>query len=154
MKRKIRLKSIKDQHTVEFVDGGLTKDGDATSQRQALDRVLRKRVDVVVDGKSHKLPVFLIEHVGQWSLVGSERIPDSDEAIAFEQDVINREHPEHMLAVWNKAREQFVGKSIEARRQAEAQLEQQIGGDVAKGIKTMVEALAKQTAQSKAVVRG
>lgn len=153
MKRTIKLKSIKDSHTVEFVDGGVTKEGEATSQRQALDRVLRKRVDVVVDGKQHKLPVFLIESVGQWRLAPGEAPPASDEAMAFEQDVINREHPDHMLATWHKAREQFVAKSIEARRQAEAQLEKQLGGDVAKGIQSMVEALAKQT-QGKAVARG
>ena len=154
VKRTIKLKSIKDSHTVEFTDGGVTKEGEPTSQRQALDRVRRKRVDVVVDGKPYKLPVFLIESVGQWRLADKERVPDSDDALAFEADVINREHPEHMLATWHKAREQFLAKSIEARRQAEAQMEQQLGGDVAKGIKSMVEALAKQTAQNKAVARG
>lgn len=152
MKRTIKLKSIKDSHSVEFVDGGVTKEGEPTSQRQALDRVLRKRVDVVVDGKPHKLPIFLIESVGSWRFAPGEAPPASDEAMAFEQDVIQREHPEHMLTTWNKAREQFIGKSIEARRQAEAQLEKQLGGDVAKGIQSMVEALAKQ--QTKAVARG
>lgn len=151
MKRTIKLKSIKDSHTVEFTDGGTTKEGEATSQRQALDRVLRKRVDVVVDGKPYKLPIFLIESVGSWRFAPGEAPPASDEALAFEQDVIQREHPDHMLSTWNKARDQFLAKSVEARRQAEAQMEKQLGGDVAKGIQSMVEALAKQ---QKAVARG
>jgi len=144
VKRTIKLKSIKDSHSVEFVDGGVTKEGEATSQRQALDRVLRKRVDVVVDGKTVKLPIFLIESVGAWSMRPGEVPPASDEALAFEQDVIQREHPEHLLTTWNKARDQFLAKSIEARRQAEVQMEQQLGGDVAKGIQSMVKALAAQ----------
>ena len=141
MKRTIRLKSIKDSHTVDFVDGGVTKEGEPTSQRQALDRVLRKRV--TVDGSP--LPIFLVEHVGPWRLASNESEPASDEALAFEQDVIRREHPEHMMAKWQKARDGFLAKSVEAKRQAEAQMEAQMGGEVAKGIQSMVKALSQQT---------
>lgn len=147
MKRTIKLKSIKDSHTVDFTDGGVTKEGEATSQRQALDRVLRKRV--AVDGA--QLPVFLVESVGPWRLAAGEVEPASDEALAFEQDVIRREHPEHLLTKWAKARDGFIAKSVEARRQAEAQMEQQMGGEVAKGIQSMVKALSQQT---KGVARG
>jgi hypothetical protein len=150
VKRTIRLKSIKDSHTVDFADGGITKDGEPTSQRQALARVMSKRVPVVVDGKETQLPVFLIEHVGEWRFAFGEVAPASDEALAFEADVIQREHPEHLLARWHKARDGFLAKSIEARRQAEAQMEQQMGGEVAKSIQAMVKSVATST---KAVAR-
>ncbi len=152
MKRIIKLRCIKDPHIVEFVDGGVTKEGEPTSQRQALARVLSKRIPVVVDGKESQLPVFLIEHVGDWRFAPNESAPSSDDALAFEADVIQREHPEHMLAKWAKARDGFIAKSIEARRQAEVQLEQQMGGEVAKSIQAMVKSVASSTS-TKAVAR-
>ncbi len=153
MKRTIKLKCIKDPHIVEFVDGGVTKEGEPTSQRQALARVMSKRVPVVIDGKETQLPVFLVEHVGEWTLRPGESVPASDDALAFEADVIQREHPEHMLARWAKARDNFIAKSIEARRQAEVQMEQQMGGEVAKSIQAMVKSVASSTS-TKAVARG
>lgn len=142
MKRTIKLKSIKDPHIVDFVDGGITKEGEPTSQRQALARVLSKRVDV--DGKP--LPVFLVHEVGAWTLGPTERMPDGDEWQRFEEDVIRREHPEHLLKRWQDAHAKFVGDSAARRRQAEAQLEQQTGAEVAKGIQNMVKALQQQSA--------
>lgn len=141
MKRTIRLKSIKDPHIVEFIDGGVTKEGDPTSQRQALTRYLQKRI--AVDGK--QMPVFLVEHVGAWRLAPGEVLPTGDEFTSYDEDTVRREHPEHMLAAWAKARDVFIGKSIEARRQAEAQMEQQMGGEVAKSIQAMVKSVANQT---------
>lgn len=141
VKRKISLKSIKDPHVVEFVDGGVTKEGEPTSQRQALTRYLQKRI--AVDGK--QMPVFLVEHVGEWKLAPGEVLPTGDEFVAFDEDVIKREHPEHMLASWQKARDGFIAKSVEVRRQAEAQMEAQMGGEVAKSIQAMVKSVASQT---------
>lgn len=140
MKRTIKLRSIKDVHVVDFVDAGITRDGEPTGQRQALARVLGKRIDV--DGKP--LPVFLVAEVGAWELRPTERMPDGDEWQRFEEDVIRREHPEHLLKRWEAAREKFIGASVERRRQAEAQLEQQTGAEVAKGIQSMVKALSQQ----------
>ena len=151
MKRTIKLKCIKDPHIVEFVDGGVTKEGEPTSQRQALARVMSKRVPVVVDGKETQLPVFLVEHVGDWRFAPGEVAPASDDALAFEADVIQREHPDHMLAKWSKARDGFLAKSIEARRQAEVQMEQQMGGEVARSIQAMVKSVASSS--TKAVAR-
>ena len=146
MKRIIKMKCIKDSHIVEFVDGGVTKEGDPTSQRQALTRYLQKRI--AVDGK--QMPVFLVEHVGEWRLAPGEVLPTGDEFSSYDEDTIRREHPEHMLAGWAKARDAFISKSIEARRQAEVQMEQQMGGEVAKSIQAMVKSVASQT---KAVAR-
>lgn len=140
MKRTIKLRSIKDPHIVDFVDAGIARDGEPTGQRQALARVLGKRVEV--DGKM--LPVFLVAEVGAWEMRPGERMPDGDEWQRFEEDVIRREHPEHLLKRWEAAREKFLGASIERRRQAEVQLEQQTGAEVAKGIQSMVKALAQQ----------
>ena len=86
MKRTIKLRCIKDPHIVEFVDGGVTKEGEPTSQRQALARVMSKRVPVVVDGKETQLPVFLIEHIGDWRFAPGEVAPASDDALAFEAE--------------------------------------------------------------------
>jgi hypothetical protein len=141
VKRKIRLKSIKDPHIVEFVDGGVTKEGEPTSQRQALTRYLQKRV--AVDGK--QMPVFLVEGIGEWKLAPGEVLPTGDDFVAFDEDVIKREHPEHMLAAWNKARDGFIAKSVEAKRAAEVQMEQQMGGEVAKSIQAMVKSVAAST---------
>ena len=146
MKRIIKMKCIKDSHIVEFVDGGVTKEGDPTSQRQALTRYLQKRI--AVDGK--QMPVFLVEHVGEWRLAPGEVLPTGDEFTSYDEDTIRREHPEHMLAGWAKTRDGFIAKSIEARRQAEVQMEQQMGGEVAKSIQAMVKSVANQT---KAVAR-
>lgn len=138
MKRTIKLRCIKDPHIVEFPDGGVTREGEATSQRQALSRVLSKRIDV--DGK--QMPVFLIEHVGDWKFAPGEVMPSGDEFASFEEDVIKREHPEHMIKKWNEARANFIGKSIESRRQAEAQMEKTQSADVAATITQMVRAVS------------
>lgn len=140
MKRIIKLRSIKDPHIVDFVDAGITRDGEPTGQRQALTRVLGKRVEV--DGKM--LPVFLVHEVGAWEMRPTERVPEGDDWQRFEEDVIRREHPEHLLKKWESARDKFLSASVERRRQAEAQLEQQTGAEVAKGIQSMVKALAQQ----------
>lgn len=145
MKRTIKLKSIKDPHVVEFVDGGVDREGEPTGQRQALTRVLSKRVPAVVDGKEHALPVFLVVEVGEWRLAPSERLPNSDEFVAYDQDVVRREHPERLLAVWEKARAQFIGASTERRRYAEQQAEQAQSADVAKVISQMVRNISAQT---------
>lgn len=144
MKRTIKLRCIKDPHLVDFIDSGITRDGEPTSQRQALARVLGKRVEV--DGKM--LPIFLVAEVGAWEMRPGERMPEGDEWQRFEEDTIRREHPEHLIKRWEAAREKFIGASIERRRQAEAQLEQQTGGEVAKGIQAMVKALAQQASSS------
>jgi len=140
VKRIIKLRSIKDPHVVDFVDAGITREGEPTGQRQALARVLGKRIEV--DGKM--LPVFLVESVGAWEMRPSERMPEGDEWQRFEEDVVRREHPEHLLKKWETAREKFIGASTDRRRQAEVQLEQQTGAEVAKGIQSMVKALAQQ----------
>ena len=141
MKRTIRLKSIKDPHIVEFVDGGVTKEGEPTSQRQALTRYLQKRI--AVNGK--QMPVFLVDHVGEWKMAPGEQLPTGDEFASYDEDTVRREHPEHMLAAWAKARDGFIAKSVESKRQAEAQMEQQMGGEVAKSIQAMVKAVSSQT---------
>jgi hypothetical protein len=141
VKRIIKLKSIKDPHVVEFVDAGVTKEGEPTSQRQALTRYLQKRI--AVDGK--QMPVFLVEHVGEWKMAPGEVLPTGDEFVSYDEDTIRREHPEHMLAAWRKARDGFIAKSVEARRAAEVQMEQQMGGEVAKSIQAMVKSVASST---------
>lgn len=146
MKRTIRLKSIKDTHLVDFVDGGIDREGEPTSQRQALTRVLGKRVTTTVDGKEHILPVFLVVEVGEWRLAHNERLPMGDEFIAYDQDVVRREHPERLLSVWEKARAQFLATSSERRRYAEQQAEQAQSADVAKVISQMVRTISTQTA--------
>ena len=146
MKRTIRLKSIKDTHVVDFVDGGIDREGEPTSQRQALTRVLGKRVTTTVDGKEHILPVFLVVDVGDWRLAPGERMPGGDEFVAFDQDVVRREHPERMLSTWEKARAQFLATSSERRRYAEQQAEQAQSADVAKVISQMVRTISTQTA--------
>lgn len=146
MKRTIKLKSIKDTNVVEFVDGGIDREGEPTSQRQALTRVLGKRVPVTLDGKEYQLPVYLIVDVGEWRFANSERMPQSDDFLSYEQDVIRREHPEHLLAKWEKARAQFIAASTERRRYAEQQAEQAQSADVAKVISQMVRTVSAQTA--------
>jgi hypothetical protein len=145
VKRNIKLISIKDVNVIDFVDGGVDREGEPTSQRQALTRILGKRVSAVVDGKEHTLPVFLISDVGDWRLAPSERLPNGDEFLAYEQDVIRREHPERMLATWKKAQAQFISQSTERRRYAEQQAEQAQSADVAKVISQMVRSVSQQT---------
>lgn len=140
MKRTIKLRCIKDQHLVDFVDSGITRDGEPTGQRQALTRILGKRVEV--DGKL--LPIFLVAEVGAWEMRPGERMPEGDEWQRYEEDVIRREHPEHLIKRWEAAHDRFVSASIERRRQAEIQVEQQTGAEVAKGIQSMVKALSQQ----------
>lgn len=154
MKRTIRLASIKDPNVVEFVDGGIDREGEPTSQRQALTRVLSKRTTTVVDGKEHTLPIFLIESVGDWRLGPTERLPQGEEFSAYEQDVIRREHPERMLAVWRKAQAQYISQSTERRRYAEQQAEQANSADVAKVISQMVRTVSQQTTSTQQPRKG
>lgn len=148
MRRAILLKSVKDPHIVEFGDHGIDRDGNPTGNRQALMRALSKRVTATVDGKEHILPVFLVDKVGPWleptgKRVDESRIPDSDDWRSFEDDVINREHSEEMLARWNKARAQFIAESVEAKRIADAQMEQLQSSDIAKSIQSLVRNVAQ-----------
>lgn len=145
MKRNIKLISIKDANVIDFVDGGVDREGEPTGQRQALTRILGKRVAAVVDGKEHVLPIFLVHEVGEWRLAERERLPNGDEFLAYESDVIRREHPERMLAVWKKAQAQFINSSTERRRYAEQQAEQAQSADVAKVISQMVRSVSQQT---------
>lgn len=149
MKRKIRLKSIKDNNVVEFTDGGVDREGEPTSQRQALTRILGKRVSVTVDGKELSLPIFLVVDVGDWWLAPGERLPGGDEFVAYDQDYVRREHTEKMLATWEKARAQFLAASTERRRYAEMQAEQAQSSDVAKIISQMVRTISTQQNQPK-----
>lgn len=145
MKRTIKLKCIKDPNIVEFVDGGVDREGEPTGQRQALARVLGKRTTAIVDGKEGTFPVFLVESIGQWSLSPSEQMPTGDAFLSFEEDVVRREHPEHMLERWSKAQAAFIAESIEARRQAEKRLEQEQSADLAKTMRDMMRGYAAQT---------
>lgn len=149
MKRTIKLKSIKDPHLVEFVDGGVDREGEPTGQRQALARVLGKRVPVVVDGKESNFPIFLIDSVGEWRLSPGEQMPQGDAFVSFEDDVIKREHPEHMLERWSKAQAAFIAESIDARRQAEKRLENEQSADLAKTMRDMMRGYAQASAPAK-----
>lgn len=150
MKRTIKLQSIKDPHIVEFFDGGVDREGNPSSQRQALMRVLSKRVTATVDGKESVFPIFLVDAVGEWSKQPGEAIPDSDEWRAFEDDVIRREHPETMMTRWRKAQSQFVAESVEAKRVADAQMEHIQSADIAKSIQGLVRNVAQNTSARKA----
>ena len=90
------------------------------------------------------MPVFLVEHVSEWTMAPGEQMPTGDDFASFEEDVIKREHPEHMLKKWEDARAAFISKSVESKRQAEAQLESSQAGDVAKTITQMVRAVSSQ----------
>lgn len=149
MKRTIRLKCIKDPHIVEFVDGGVDREGEPTGQRQALARVLGKRVAATVDGKESNFPIFLIDSVGEWKLSPGEQMPQGDAFVSFEDDVIRREHPEHMLERWAKAQAAFIAESAEARRQAEKRLEIEQSADLAKTMRDMMRGYAAQNAPKK-----
>lgn len=149
MKRTIRLKCIKDPHVVEFVDGGVDREGEPTGQRQALARVLGKRIAATVDGKESNFPIFLIESVGEWRLSPGEQMPQGDAFTSFEDDVIRREHPEHMLERWSKAQAAFIAESVDARRQAEKRLEIEQSADLAKTMREMMRGYAQQTAPKK-----
>ena len=155
MRRTIKLKCVKDPHVVEFNDYGIDKEGNPTSNRQALMRALQKRITVDVDGKEQVLPIFLVESVGQWfdvfnKPVAPSSIPDGDEWRAFEDDVINREHSEEMLARWKKAQAKFIAESVEAKRLADQQLEQLQSSDIARSIQGLVRNVASTTAPRKA----
>lgn len=149
MKRTIKLKCIKDPHIVEFVDGGVDREGEPTGQRQALARVLGKRTTAIVDGKEGTFPVFLIESIGEWKMAPGEVMPTGDAFMSFEEDVIRREHPEHMLERWSKAQAAFIAESIDARRQAEKRLENEQSADLAKTMRDMMRGYAAQSAPAK-----
>lgn len=149
MKRTIKLKSIKDANVVEFIDGGVDKEGEPTSQRQALARVLSKRIAATIDGKETNFPVFLIESVSDWKLAPGEQMPNGDSFVSFEDDVIRREHPEHLLERWSKAQAQFIAESVETRRQAEKRLEHEQSADLAKTMREMMRGYANSSGSAK-----
>lgn len=155
MRRAILLKSVKDPHIVEFGDHGIDRDGNPTGNRQALMRALSKRVTTIVDGKEHILPIFLVEKVGPWldpfgKRMDESKIPDTDDWRSFEDDVINREHSEEMLARWKKAQAQFIAESVEAKRAADAQMEQLQSSDIAKSIQSLVRNVAQNPRKANA----
>lgn len=149
MLRIIKLKCIKDDHIVEFKDTGVDREGQPTGQRQAIARALSKRIPVVDGGKESNFPIFLVHEVGEWSLGPNERLPNGDEFLAFEDDVVRREHPEHMIEQWTKAQAKFIAESIESRRQAERRLESEQSADLAKTMREMMRAYGANAAPSK-----
>lgn len=155
MRRAVTLKCIKDPNEYDFGDHGIDKEGIPTGNRQALIRALSKRLTVAIDGKDHVLPIFLVARVGQWldpfgKPVSPSSIPDGDEWRSFEDDVINREHSEEMLARWAKAQSRFIAESVEAKRFADAQLEQLQSQDIAKSIQGLVRNVAQTTSSKRA----
>lgn len=144
MKRSVFLISIKDPHVVRFTDGGVDREGQPTSQRQALMRVLSKRVNV--DGR--ELPIFrLAKEPTPWVLAPTERLPESEEFQAFDDEKLyeyadGERKLRGPFPAWTKARDAFLAKSIERQREAEAQVETAILGDVGKGISQLVKAAA------------
>lgn len=149
MKRTIRLKCIKDPHIVDFVDAGIDREGNPSSQRQALTRVLSKRTTATIDGKEHTFPIFLVHDVGQWTLAAGEQIPGGDDWQSFEDDVIRREHSEEMLARWSKAQAKFIAESVDAAKQAAAQLEQSQSQDLARTMQAMMRGMTQQPMKPK-----
>lgn len=155
MRRVVTLKCINDPNKYDFGDHGIDKEGIPTGNRQALMRALQKRTTVNLDGKEHVLPIFLVDNVGPWldpflKPVAPSSIPDGDEWRAFEDDVINREHSEEMLARWKKAQAKFIAESVEAKRLADQQLEQLQSSDIARSIQGLVRNVASTTAPRKA----
>lgn len=149
MKRTIKLKCIKDPHIVEFVDGGVDREGEPTGQRQALSRVLQKRITAIVDGKEATFPIFLIDSVTEWRMSPGETMPQGEAFAVFEEDVIRREHPEHMIERWSKAQAAFIAESIDARRQAEKRLEIEQSADLARTMRDMMRGYAQGTPAKK-----
>lgn len=149
VKRIVKLKCIKDPHIVEFFDAGVDREGNPTGQRQALTRALGKRTTALVDGKEMVLPTFLVVEVGEWSLYPGEKIPADESFLEYDSDVVKREHPDHMLAKWNKAQEKFIAKSVESRRQAERMVEDQQAADLARTMRDMVKAHAQANSGKK-----
>ncbi len=143
----ILLKSVKDPHIVEFGDHGIDRDGNPTGNRQALMRALSKRVTATVDGKEHILPIFLVEKVGPWldpfgKRMDESKIPDTDDWRSFEDDVINREHSEEMLARWKKA--QCRAKSAKGGRMSDKDVPQRVVEKMTEQIKKSSNLSAEQ----------
>jgi len=144
VKRKIPLLSVKDRHVVEIVDGGVDREGYPTGQRQALERILSKTVEV--DGK--RLPIFrLAGEPTPWTFARDERMPGADEMEAWDERWIYESRDGERVIkgaypAWSKARDRFLANSDEMRRQAEAQVEAAILGDVGKGLSQLVKAAA------------
>lgn len=167
MRRILKFRSIKDNSVQRFVDDGIDRYGEETGNRQNLRHAISKRVSAVVDGVSYdgiekpQLPLFLLDTdatykkqiingkeqkaPGEWIMNDRERLPDD---VQFEE-LLHKELSEKQLEVWEKARAQFLAVSVEARKQAAAEVEKRNSSDVAQVISQMVKSVAAQTGGKK-----
>lgn len=154
MRRIIKLVSIKDEHVYDFVDTGYDRDGNTTSQRASIMRVLSKRVG---DTKG-ALPVFRVVEVGPW-LQG----PEGREVAVADGAVPNPEWDEQWLyqdgetgremrgptTIWKKAQAANLEINRRRRDDAEAAVNNRIAADIGAGITDLARRMGPQKQEAK-----
>jgi hypothetical protein len=148
VRRKLEILSIKDANVVEFTDNHLTKEGEENSLRAMCRRMLGKRIE----HKGQRLPVFIVKSVSPWALSPKEVAPEPDE---FDEILERQSLPDDdMRKKWFAVRDENIAKSKARQDEATAQIEKQLGGEVAKSIQQMVKSVASQTTVAKGGPRG
>lgn len=148
MRRIIKLASIKDEHVYDFVDTGYDRDGNTTSQRSSIMRVLSKRVSDLKGA----LPVFRVVDVGPW-MQGPEgretRVPDAavpnpewDDQWLY-QDGQNGRELRGPTPSWKKAQAENIERNRVRRDEAEAAVNQRIAADIGAGVADLARRLGK-----------
>lgn len=145
MKRKVELESVNDNHIVDFWEQGITRDGIPTSNRQALKRVLGKRIPNCLgvkdeDGEIAMIPIFIVRSIGKWIYEVNERPepPRTQEALEFDNTlkIQNDKNPE--IDLWKKHKAEMLKKREQRAAYANMQLEQAIAADIVDSLKQLV----------------
>jgi len=139
MRRIIKLVSIKDENVYDFVDTGYDREGNTTSQRASLQRVLSKRVG---DEKG-ALPIFRVVDVGPWMggpegrekrvADGAAPNPEWDDQWLYQESENGREMRGPTPA-WRKAQAANVARNKARADEAEQAVNQRIAADIGAGV--------------------
>lgn len=159
MRRIVKLASIKDDHVYDFIDTGYDREGNTTSQRASLMRVLSKRVG---DEKG-ALPVFRVVDVAPW-MEGPEgrekRVPDGAVPNPEWDDQWLYQDGEHGRELrgptpsWKKAQAANIERNRARREEAEAAINRRIAADIGEGVADLARRLGKDAPAKQEARRG
>lgn len=147
MQRVIKVESLKDGQQYEFIDNGVTRDGDDSTRRQELMRHMRKRVRV--DGLD-EVPLFRVLEIGPWKVAQGESQPVVTERMFDFERVLNiaKIESKEQLAIWKQHQSVLIEQSRQRKLQVEQQAERMQGVHLAQAMSQLAE-----TINSKAVVK-
>lgn len=133
--RVIRVRSITDENTYDFVDGGINKSGEPTQSRLRTERALKKRV-LVLGSDTESLPVFAL----------AETPPSFSPDDPFDRDLLKDRDGSWAMptAKWKAEQAKRVGKRSDSARIAAMKAKQTAANAVVDNLSKLIAPAAEK----------